>query len=204
MICAGRITDSMPVFQAGGSGASPTPALHFYCDNKDARQFVCQHHYSGKCPPSKFYFSAKVNNQRVGVCVFNIPQLPKIAKCYGVDLELNRLVLLDDCPKNSESRFIGWALRWLRKNTQYKKVISYADPRFGHRGTIYRASNFEYLGLERGSGTRRIFVDGVEYHSKTAFGKWGCSGAGLKKILPKSEVRVEVMPKKHVYTFSLQ
>lgn len=209
-ICAGDVTHSIPALQAGRGGQNPTPALQFTQDVNGAgvREFVCDNHYSRKCPPSKFYFSAwfapKIATHRVGACVFNAPQLPKIAKCYEVDLELNRLVLLDECPKNSESRFIGWALRWLRKNTQFKKVISYADPRFGHLGTIYRASNFQYVGTEQGHGTRRIFVDGVEYHPSTAFCKWGCSGAKLQEILPNSKVIVEVMPKKHVFVFRLK
>lgn len=130
--------------------------------------------------------------------------MPKIEMAYGADLELNRLALLDECPKNSESQFIGWTLRWLKKHTASKAVISYADPRFLHVGTIYRASNFTYLGHERGHGTRRVIVDGKEYHSKSAFDKWGASGSSLKKLLPKSIVTIVVNPTKHVFLYNLR
>ena len=42
-------------------------------------------------------------------------------------IELRRLCCIDDTLKNTESYFIGYTLRWLRDNTEIKKVISYAD-----------------------------------------------------------------------------
>lgn len=205
--CVCGVTAAQPVFQPEGSGANPTYTLQFSQEvdcGKAARKFICDWHYSKKCPPAKFYFTARQAGRLVGVCVFNAPQLPKIAKCYGIDLELTRLVLLDECPKNSESKFIAWCLRWLGKNTLARRVVSFADPRFGHVGTIYKASNFFYAGLERGHGTRRIFVDEKEYHPKTAFDKWGCSGQKLSALLAPSRVEVKVMPRKHVYIFNLR
>ena len=112
--------------------------------------------------------------------------------------------MLDRAGRNSESRFIGWALRWLRKNTDHKAVISFADPRFGHVGTIYRASNFVYLGREVGHGTRRIVVDGEWIHSKTAYDRWGMSGAGLKEYLAPRKVEIITCPPKHVYRYGLK
>ncbi len=55
-------------------------------------------------------------------------------------------------PVNSESQFIGWCLRELRKAHQNMILVSYADtkpskgaPR-GHLGTVYMASNWTYTG----------------------------------------------------------
>ena len=53
-------------------------------------------------------------------------------------MELRRLCCIDETPKNTESYFIGRTLRWLRKNTGYKVVVSYADTHHGHEGTIYK------------------------------------------------------------------
>jgi hypothetical protein len=130
--------------------------------------------------------------------------LPKVEAAYKSDLELVRLVLLDEAPKNSESCFIAWCLRWLRKNTAHKRVVSFSDPRFGHTGTVYRAANFIVLGKERGHGTRRIFVDGVEYHPKSAYDKWGCSGIKLQAKLRNNEVKILVCPPKNVFVFTLR
>lgn len=205
-ICVGSLTGEQAAYQPSGGGSNPTPALHFFqfpC-GLTASAFVRKHHYSKKCPPAQFYFGIDWNTKLVGVATFRRPSLPKIQEAYGADIELSRLVLLDEVPKNSESRFIGWCLRWLKRNSSCRKVISFADPRQGHRGIIYRASNFSYLGEEKGHGTRRILVDGEEIHSKTAFDRWGCSGARLKKLLPTRKVEIIVNPKKHVYTYLLR
>jgi hypothetical protein len=53
----------------------------------------------------------------------------------------------DDCPKNSESRFIGWALRQLKKVMPPLILISYADTAQNHIGAVYMATNWIYLGL---------------------------------------------------------
>lgn len=79
-------------------------------------------------------------------------------------IELRRLCCIDETPKNTESYFIGWTLRWLKKNTEYKVVVSYADAEHGHSGTIYRASNFTFEGKR--SGARVIVFNGKRYHDK--------------------------------------
>ena len=166
--------------------------------------FVKQHHYSKACPPGMHWFSAWHGAELVGVMLFRKPSLPKTGAAYGCDLELSRVVLLDKAGKNSESRFIGWALRWLKKHTDKQAVISFADPRFGHVGTIYKASNWHYLGREKGHGTRRIVVDGEWLHSKTAYDRWGMSGANLIAHLAPRKVEVVVCPPKNVYRYALR
>ena len=54
---------------------------------------------------------------------------------------------MDDLPKNSESRVIGAVLRSLKKHTELKFILSYADPAQGHVGTIYQATGWTYTGL---------------------------------------------------------
>lgn len=175
-----------------------------YEDAPGHRDFVMQHHYSKACPPGKHWFSAWHGQQLVGVMLFRKPSLPKTAAAYGVQLELSRLVMLDHAGKNSESRFIGFALRWLAKHGEAAAVISFADPRAGHEGTIYRASNWEFLGKEKGHGTRRIIVDGEELHSKTAYDRWGKSGAALIEHLAPQKVEIIVCPPKNVFRYQIR
>lgn len=173
-------------------------------DSKAVRAFVTRYHYSGSCPPGNTYFAASHRGRMVGAAVYRKPSLPKTRAAYGVDLELSRLVMADECGKNSESRFVGFQLRWLKRHSSAVAVISFADPHHGHSGIIYRASNFTYLGREKGHGTRRIYIDGEELHSKTAYDRYGCSGAKLKDLLPDKRVEVVVRPPKHVYLFVLR
>lgn len=168
------------------------------------RKFIRDNHYSKSCPPGMHWFSAWYKTEMVGAMLFRKPSLPRTGAAYDCDLELSRLVMLDEAGRNSESRFIGWALRWLRKHTDKRAVISFADPRFGHVGTVYKASNWEFLGQERGHGTRRIVVDGEWLHSKTAYDRWGMSGANLIEHLAPRKVEIVVCPPKNVYRYALR
>ena len=77
---------------------------------------------------------------------------------------MTTLVLIDDTPKNSESYFIAKSLKWLKKHTDVEVIVSYADPNYGHVGTVYQASNFVYLG--KTSPGRVIMYKGKKYHDK--------------------------------------
>jgi hypothetical protein len=92
-------------------------------------------------------------------------QWKRFGNCESDVIELRRLCCIDDTPKNTESYFIGWTLRWLKKNTVHKTVVSYADKEYGHFGTIYKASNFVLDGERK--GVRVIVFNGKRYHDKT-------------------------------------
>src|SRR6187431_325659 len=79
-------------------------------------------------------------------------------------IELRRLCCVDETPKNTESYFIGKALKLLKLDWPGKKVVSYSDLEFGHEGTIYKASNFERLGFVKGA---KVIINGDKrYHDK--------------------------------------
>jgi hypothetical protein len=69
-------------------------------------------------------------------------------------LELRRLAIADDAPKNTASRFIAWMVRDIRKRFPgVERLISYQDCE-SHKGTIYKASGWRqaegYKGRKRG------------------------------------------------------
>ena len=74
-------------------------------------------------------------------------QWKKYAEEESKVVELKRLCCIDKTPKNTESYFIGKTLRWMKQNSDYDLVVSYADTYYGHEGTIYKASNFRHMGL---------------------------------------------------------
>jgi hypothetical protein len=80
-------------------------------------------------------------------------------------IELRRLCCVDDTPKNTESFFIGRALRLLKKEWAGSVVVSYADKEYGHSGIIYKASNFKMVGEIKGA--KVILYNGRKYHDKT-------------------------------------
>ena len=126
-------------------------------------------------------------------------------------VELRRLCCIDDTPKNTESYFIGHTLRWLKKNTDYKVVVSYADSNYNHTGTIYQATNFEYHGMT--ANGRVIDFNGKHYHDKT-IRTYYTDKYGVKKLKPyaqkvrdaleSGEAKYVETTGKHIYLFKLK
>jgi|SRR5579859_6381830 len=199
-LCGGSSTVEQPI-PIGDGGSTPTPSLQISateftiepCKLSDVRAFVETHHYSHNLNGVKisFCFSAKHNGVLVGAVVYGAMSTTawkKFADSEKKVLELRRLVLLDSVGRNSESRMVGYTLRWIKKNApEVTVVVSYADPMHGHNGTIYKASNFRYIGL---SGKDKGFLDpetGKTYHSRALRTKYkGDYKPFVKKLREKN------------------
>lgn len=120
-------------------------------------------------------------------------------------IELRRLCCIDDTPKNTESYFLGKALRLLKKDWGGRIVVSYADKEYGHSGTIYKASNFNMVGEIKGA--RVIIYNGKQYHDKTIRTKYkGVIKPYAKKIkyaLESGEAFYKKTAGKYTYTYIL-
>ena len=110
---------------------------------------------------------------------------------------LSRLWLVEELPKNSESRVIGAVLRSLKKHTNLKFLLSYADPAQGHVGTIYQATGWLYTGL---SDAMPYYVlgDGKPRHSRSLAHAFGTHSL---KHFKRHGVEVKLVPQepKHRY-----
>lgn len=66
-------------------------------------------------------------------------------------LELRRLAIADDAPKNTASRMLGVMTRMIRKKyPAIERLISYQDTAV-HAGTIYAAAGWDAVGYRKGS-----------------------------------------------------
>jgi hypothetical protein len=193
------------------SGSNPTSPLQFSrCSLTEVSNFVKINHYSHSHMATILYcFKIERDRIIVGAALFGFMAGNPKASCVieGYDdphdyQELCRLVLLDDVPKNSESRFISWCIRWLKKNTKLIALISFADPKQGHRGTIYKASNWIYCGLQK-QDRNRIFINGIEIHPRQIYNKYGTSS--IKK-LEQLGLQIEQSPRepKHRFVYPLR
>jgi hypothetical protein len=144
----------------------------------------------------------------VGVCVYTRHAGASAAqKYYPADpdkcLELRRLCLIDDTPKNAESFFVGRTLKWLRKNSEWKFVVSYADEQQGHKGIIYKAANFKYEGMTAPGTT--LMVDGKSFHVRTLTMVDRPYGVEINNRYKRGDPGVQVIKTKpkHIYTYAL-
>ena len=209
--CGSGLNNKVLGSQPKDAGVIPSLPLHFErCSLKDVSDFVKQNHYS-KTYPGGIDYSFKLNYQSElgGACLFGYMAGNAKASCIleGYEdqnkyRELMRLVLLDKVPKNSESKFIGWCIRWLKKNTDLLALISFADPKFGHSGTIYKASNWTYCGLQK-QDRPRLIIDGIEIHPRMAYNRYGTSSI---KALADMGIKVTTLPRepKHRYVYVLK
>ncbi len=111
-----------------------------------AKTIIIENHYSRKWSSCRYSLGLFCDNELIGVAIYGFP----VGRLVGQSisplihnnevLELTRLWLKDEAPKNSESKFLGLTFKWLKKNCDIKVLISYSDPMQGHVGTIYQAT----------------------------------------------------------------
>ena len=183
--------------------------------NHTVRKFLKKWHYSDYVNiQAKHTFCLFKNGkfdipEMIGVCIYTRPAGPSAGQTYYPEapdkvLELRRLCLIDDTPKNAESFFVGRTLRWLRQNTNWEFVISYADEEQGHKGVIYKASNFKSLG--KTSPGKKLEVDGKSFHIRTLSmldRPYGVEINRRYKAKDEGVKVIETLPK-NIYTYSLK
>ena len=182
------------------------------CGRADVKDFIEANHYSKSINgcKSEYCFRLLDGDTIVGAAFFGCMAMANQWKRFGEKesdvIELRRLCCIDETPKNTESYFIGKMIRWLKRNTNIKTIVSYADQEHGHTGTIYRAANFNYLGHRPGS--KSILFNGKVYHDKTIRTKYkGELKPYAKKIVEALERGEAVYKKtagKHTYTYKLR
>lgn len=104
-------------------------------------------------------------------------------------LELNRMWLDDAAPRNSESRALGCAIRYIRAAMPHVRWLqSFADERCGRLGVVYQAANFHFCGSHK---TRFFELDGETFHEMllTAHGKGGKRGEYLRANIHRATSR---------------
>ena len=144
----------------------------------------------------------------VGVCIYTRPAGPAAANKYWPSnptqcLELRRLCLIDDTPKNAESYFVSRTLKWLKVNSNWEYVISYADPEQGHSGVIYKAANFTYGGVT-GAGFQ-LEVDGEIKHIRSLTMTDRPYGQELSRRYKNGDPGIKIIKTKgkHIFTYKV-
>ena len=107
-------------------------------------------------------FAMFINDVLVGGSVLG---KPRHEKKYRNCIDIRRMACIDEAPCNSESYFLGQIIKWITCNTDYQFVLSYSDLTVGHKGTIYKASNFKEIGLT--SESKYVEWEGKTYHPRS-------------------------------------
>lgn len=181
-------------------------------NRKSISKFIEENHYSGSINGciSDYCFALYDGSKMIGAMFYGrmamAGQWKRFSEKESDVTELRRLCCVDDTPKNTESYFIGKTLKYLKRNTDVKVVVSYADAEYGHSGVIYKASNFLMEGFRKGA--RVIWFDGKKYHDKTIRTKYKGElkpfAKRVKEALEKGDAVYKMTAGKYCYTYKLR
>lgn len=112
----------------------------------DPREIICTRHYTRSWPAGK----SKVIEYNGAIVVFSIPANYNVAKwllCAPNRVwELTRLWAPDGHAPNLLTQALSFAVKEFHRFGLADALISYADPNAGHKGGVYRAASWTYLG----------------------------------------------------------
>lgn len=169
--------------------------------NSKAITYACKNfHYSKSVPAVQYAFNIyNGENEWCGVILYGGGANNNLPKSFNLNagevLELTRVAL--NGKQECTSMAVAMSLRELHKiDPLCKIVVSYADHRQHHLGTIYQATNWIYLGKSITNDTQ-YFYKGKWTHERTINAQ--ANRAQLKKTLPK---RKNSNKFKYIYVFN--
>lgn len=141
-------------------------------DKETALELIRKYHYSNTLPRlNKHFLGIYLCDDLVG-CVtlgYGTRPLHTIKALFdGATtedyLEIGRMCMTDDMPRNSESQMLKAVKHWIRVNLPNVKVLfTWADGMLGKCGYVYQASNFHYVGRSESD----IYLwEGIKIHPR--------------------------------------
>ena len=163
-----------------------------------AMDIVVKNHYLHRKAPCSHAFGLFDGKRIIGCITYGTPSsAPLRSGLCGYDersnvLELTRLWIEDDTPKNTESFLIGNTIKLVDKEI----IVSYAEIQQDHIGVVYQATNWVYTGLS--AKRTNWHVDGLDLHCQTLADKYTS-----KEIREKYGDRFSLVdrPRKHRYVY---
>jgi hypothetical protein len=121
---------------------------------REAWAIITAFHYSGRFVNNSYlHLGVYIDGAMEGVLQFGYMLQPAQAgkvvagTVQGQYMELNRMWLADSAPRNSESRAISCAIKYIRRACPSVAWIqSFADERCNGLGVVYQAANFYFIG----------------------------------------------------------
>jgi hypothetical protein len=174
------VRDAYPLFQEGRGGSTPTSPLSFRIEQlpfAEAKRLNKQWHSrlprmgTGFVESMPFLcFGAMFEMRWYAVAIWSNP----VARNLPQDtwLELRRLAIAPDAPKNTASRMLGVMARLIRKaKPQVERLVSYHDTEV-HSGGIYRAAGWTATTVNKDGNWTRTKRPRPRAQSEAAKQRW--------------------------------
>lgn len=175
----------------------------------DANMFFSKYHYYSSGGRAGTDYGLKYGDVLIACARFCNPTRKEIATRLSLEyrnvLELTRFVIHPQYQKkNAASKFLSMCIKDIRINKlNIKVLVSFADPMFGHTGTIYKASGWNYDGKTSPS---YFYVNGEGYvmHKKTLYNHAVKMALTECEFANKMGYNKKKSPSKHRYVYYLQ
>lgn len=163
-----------------------------------AMEIVVREHYLHRKAPCSVSYGLFLGEELKGVVCYGTPSSAPLRRgIAGIDnaknvIELTRLWVSDDVPRNGESFLIGRTIKKVNKEI----IVSFADTAQKHVGIVYQATNWLYTGL---SAKRTNWtINGITSHCQTISDKYTA-----KEIREKfgNKFSLQARSRKHRYVF---
>ena len=137
--------------------------------SKELDRWIAAHHYLGNTPAGavlrlEFWDGRK----RIGAMMWGRNTSPK--QDQRNMLCLTRMYFVDDTEKNTESRALAMARKYIRKHLPViKGIVAYSSTGQGHEGIIYQADGWFEVSRSRGGKDYRENRSNIDTSQKI---KW--------------------------------
>lgn len=176
-----------------------------FCTHEAAKHAVMRWHYSRAMPAAKLVRIGVWEGGRfVGAILYGSGANRHLASPFGLEsteaCELVRVALAGG-REHPTSRCLAISLKILKRHCPgLKAIVSYADTKEGHLGTIYQATNWLFIGA---ASQPYLKVRGKIEHPRSLYDRYGANGQSLpwlKANVDPNARRVE-MPAKLKYVW---
>jgi hypothetical protein len=180
MIRAGDVRVAYPLFQEEGSGSIPTSALQLRVEKigfLEAKKLNALWHSrlprfgTGFIVNQPFLsFGAEFASLWYAVAIWSNPVARNLPQQTW--LELRRLAIAPDAPRNTASRMMSIMTRFIRRELpEIERLVSYHDTEV-HSGAIYRAAGWTATTVNRHGNWTRKSRDRPRAQSEAAKQRW--------------------------------
>lgn len=154
-------------------------------------------HYAKTVPSVSVAFACYEDDVFIGTVCFGVGANNNLGKKYGLVqgqlMELVR-VALNGTQKAPTSQYVALAMKLLHKRKPLLKLlVSYADTKQGHKGIIYQATNWLYMGKSYAESAIDPETGEVK-HTRSLHSKYG-SIKGFERVKDKP---------KHTYVYAYE
>lgn len=155
-------------------------------------RYSCKnYHYANKVPSVQIAYSCYEDNEFIGVIIYSGGANNNLAKKFnlvqGQIMELVR-VALNGKQKSPTSKFVAISMKLIKKHKPLVRLlVSYADTAQNHKGTIYKATNWQFDG----ESLAESVIDpetGEVVHARSMHSKYG-SIKGFTRVKDKPKLR---------------